>query len=170
MGEGHQKLPHSANLTWPKPNKSHISRRQMQRPPNKQKKKKRTVPTPPALEQEFLPDTSTHHVTDLPFTEVTQEEVREAIFKNDANSAPGHSQITYRVHKWAWSADDGRKHITTLIQKCLNNGYHPKSWRRAIAIALPKTNKPDYSNPCAYRLITLLECLSKVLKRVVAKD
>ena len=123
----------------------------------------------PALEQEFLPDTSTRHVTDLPFTEVTQEEVREAIFKNNANSAPGHSQITYRVLKWAWSADDGRKHITTLIQKCLNNGYHPKSWRRAIAIALPKPNKPDYSNPRAYRLITLLECLAKVLERVVAK-
>jgi ribonuclease HI len=55
------------------------------------------------------------------------------------------------------------------MQKCLRNGYHPKTWRKAIAIALPKPNKPDYSNPRAYRLITLLECLAKVLERIVAK-
>ena len=43
-----------------------------------------------------------------------------------------------------------------------------KSWRKAVAIALRKPNKPDYSNPRAYRLITLLECLAKVLERIVA--
>ena len=50
----------------------------------------------------------------------------------------------------------------------LANGYYPKSWRKAIAIAIPKSGKPDYSNPRAYRLIPLLECLAKVLKRIVA--
>ena len=49
------------------------------------------------------------------------------------------------------------------------NGYHPKSWRKAIAIALWKPIKPDYSTPRAYRLITLLECLDKVLEWIVAR-
>ena len=99
------------------------------------------------------------------------EEVRDAIFKNSSNTAPGHSQITYRVLKWAWGSPIGEKHITALIQKCLRKGYHPKSWRRAIAIALRKPNEPDYSNPRAYCLIrvTLLECLAKVLERIFAK-
>jgi ribonuclease HI len=124
---------------------------------------------PPTLNQEFSPDTTNRLDTDLPFIDVTPEEIRDAIFKNNANSAPGHSQITYQVLKWTWANANGQKHITSLMQKCLRNGYHPKSWRKAIAIALPKLNKPDYSNPRAYRLITLLECLAKILERIVAK-
>jgi Reverse transcriptase (RNA-dependent DNA polymerase) len=124
---------------------------------------------PPPLDQIFEPDTSTRLENNLPFTDVTPEEVCDAIVLSKNNSAPGHSQITYQVLKWAWSNPNGQKHILSLMQKCLRNGYHPKSWRKAIAIALRKPNKPDYSNPRAYRLITLLECLAKVLERIVAK-
>ena len=101
---------------------------------------------PPALEKEFAPDIQTRFDTDLPFQDVTPDEIRDAIFKNKYNSAPGHSQITYQVLKWAWAYPSGQKHIETLIRKCLQNGYHPKSWRKSIAIALRKPNKPDYSN------------------------
>ena len=55
-----------------------------------------------------------------------------------------------------------------LIRWCLANGYHSLQWRRAIAIALKKPNKPDYTQPRAYCLITLLECMSKLLEKVVA--
>jgi len=54
------------------------------------------------------------------------------------------------------------------MRKCLETGYHPKLWRKAIVVALRKPGKPDYSNPRAYWLITLLECLGKVLKKIVA--
>ena len=56
------------------------------------------------------------------------------------------------------------------MDKCIRTGYHPKLWRKAIAVALKKPNKPDYSNPRAYRLITLLECLGKILERIIAKQ
>lgn len=102
---------------------------------------------PPVLNQEFSPDITNRLDTDLPFTDVTPQEIRDAIFKNNANLVSGHSQITYRVLKWTWANSNGEKHITSLMQKCLRNGYHPKTWRKAIAIALPKPNKPDYSNP-----------------------
>ena len=123
---------------------------------------------PPNLEQAFHPDTTSRLDSDLPFFDITQEEVQDAIFKNQSNSAPGHSQILYQVLKWAWGNTMGRKDITSLLQKCLWKGYHPKAWRKAIAVAIPKPNKPDYSNPRAYRLITLLECLAKILERIVA--
>ena len=123
---------------------------------------------PPNLEHNFNPDVTSRLIDDLPFTDITPEEVRDAIFKSKSNSAPGHSQISYQVLKWAWSNDTGQIHIISLMQKCLRKGYHPKSWRKAIAVAIPKPNKPDYSNPRAYRLITLLECLAKVLERIVA--
>lgn len=41
-------------------------------------------------------------------------------------------------------------------------------WQKAIAIALAKPKKLNYSNLRTYRLTQLLKCLEKVLKRVVA--
>ena len=55
-----------------------------------------------------------------------------------------------------------------LIHWYLANRYHPLQWQRAIAIALKKPNKPDYTQPRAYHLITLLECMGKLLEKVVA--
>ncbi|KAL6306103.1 hypothetical protein BKA93DRAFT_705208, partial [Sparassis latifolia] len=57
--------------------------------------------------------------------------------------------------------------ITWLMQQCFRAGYHPKAWWKAIAVALPKPRKPNYSNPRAYRLRQLLECLRKVLKCIM---
>ncbi|PBK91135.1 hypothetical protein ARMGADRAFT_886314, partial [Armillaria gallica] len=96
------------------------------------------------------------------FEHVTWTEVDEAIRGASSTTAPGFSQISYQVIKWAW--DVGNDDILLLIRQCLAAGYHPKRWRRAVAIALRKPNKPDYSNPRAYRLIALLECLGKVLE------
>ncbi|KAJ6509716.1 hypothetical protein DFH09DRAFT_1100650 [Mycena vulgaris] len=39
---------------------------------------------------------------DYEFQDATITEVREAIFEASANTTPGHSQITYRVLRWAW--------------------------------------------------------------------
>ena len=50
-----------------------------------------------------------------------------------------------------------------------NLGYHPRCWRKAKGVILRKPNKPDYSKPKAYRVISLLNCLGKVLERLVAR-
>ncbi|KAH9921828.1 hypothetical protein B0H21DRAFT_671853, partial [Amylocystis lapponica] len=66
----------------------------------------------------------------------------------------------------AWEAKN--EFIVGPMRHCVKAGYHPLAWRKAIVVALPKSNKHDYSNPRAYRLIQLLECLGKVLKWIVA--
>lgn len=48
-------------------------------------------------------------------------------------------------------------------------GFHPHLWRKTIAVALRKPGKTDYSDPRAYRLIQLEECLGKVLEAVMAR-
>ncbi|KAJ7747692.1 hypothetical protein DFH07DRAFT_689613, partial [Mycena maculata] len=101
------------------------------------------------------------------FQDVTLDEVREAIFDASMNTSPGHSQVSYKVLRWAWQVASTEIH--TLIRKCLRNGFHPREWRKAIAVALRKPRKPDYSNPRAYRLIQLLECLRKILEKIVAR-
>jgi hypothetical protein len=47
-------------------------------------------------------------------------------------------------------------------------GYHPKIWCITIEIALLKPGKTDYSEPRAYCLIQLLECIGKVLEKIIA--
>lgn len=124
---------------------------------------------PPALPTPYIPDTETPIEDELPFENITEEEVYEAIHKTSTNTAPGYSQITYQCLQWAWRSQQGRKLLTSLMQKCLETGYHPKTWRKAVAVALRKPNKQDYGNPRSYRLITLLECMGKVLERIVAR-
>lgn len=48
-------------------------------------------------------------------------------------------------------------------------GYHPAIWREATGAVLKKPNKSDYSTPKSYRIICLLNCLGKVLERIIAK-
>ncbi|KAJ7706796.1 hypothetical protein B0H17DRAFT_886419, partial [Mycena rosella] len=105
------------------------------------------------------------------FQDATFNEVREATFDASINIAPGHTQISYKVIRWAWS--DASVEIYMLIKRCLRNGYHPplrdpREWRKAIPVALRKLREPDYSNLRAYRLIQLLKCLGKILEKVVA--
>src|SRR5437660_7020289 len=47
-------------------------------------------------------------------------------------------------------------------------GYHPSSLKRANCIVLPKPGKADYSSPASFRIIVLLETVSKILERIVA--
>ncbi|KAH7551111.1 hypothetical protein BM1_09985 [Bipolaris maydis] len=56
-----------------------------------------------------------------------------------------------------------------IYSTLFNLGYHPRCWRKAKGVILRKPNKPDYSIPKAYRVISLLNCLGKVLERLVAR-
>ncbi len=124
---------------------------------------------PPTLNTTFDVNLNVRNPAELTFSPITSSEIDEAITGASVKSAPGFTQITYQAIKWTWQSETGRKRITSLLGKCLTAGYHPIAWRKAIAIALKKPNKPDYSNPRAYRLITLLESLGKVLEKVIAK-
>jgi hypothetical protein len=78
---------------------------------------------------------------------------------------PGPSRVGYIILKWthvAWP-----EVLTKLFNICLDTGTHP--WKHATIVILNKPNKPNYSVPKAYRPIALMECMGKVLERIVAK-
>jgi hypothetical protein len=80
---------------------------------------------------------------------------------------PGPDGITQEIIAKAFEAipDTFLKVYGPLIDK----GYHPKCWRQATGAILAKPDKPDYSIPKAYRIISLLNCLGKVSERILAK-
>lgn len=51
----------------------------------------------------------------------------------------------------------------------LHLGHHLKRWRGARIVVLQKSGKPEYSIPGAYRPISLLNTLGKLLEAVVAR-
>ena len=106
------------------------------------------------------------HPDDIAWEPISYAEVHRAIFAPNQHKTPGPSQINYIALRWAWASDPIP--VFLLVSKCANAGYHPQVWRKTVAVALRKPKKPDYSNPRAYRLIQLEECLGKVLELVVA--
>jgi hypothetical protein len=59
--------------------------------------------------------------------------------------------------------------LTNIYNACITLGHHPARWKEATVVVIPKADKPDYSAAKAYQPISLLENLSKLLEKVVAK-
>jgi ribonuclease HI len=124
------------------------------------------LPQPPDLPE--VPDTdfTARANNEIPWISFSSTEVLNALQSTNPRKAPGPSQIGFDILRWAWEANSDI--FTSLLTACANHGYHPQIWRQSIAIALRKPNKPDYSEPRAYRFIQLLECLGKILEKMMA--
>ena len=71
------------------------------------------------------------------------------------------------ILKSAWAAD--AKRLLGLIVACLKAGHHPRQWKEAVVCVIPKPKRADYTLAKNFRPISLLECLGKLLEKVVAK-
>jgi hypothetical protein len=91
------------------------------------------------------------------------EEITHVLHTTSPTSAPGPSGITYKLLKWVHAAHPDS--LAEIFNICLELGVHP--WNTATIVVLNKPQKPDYSLPKAYRLISLLECTGKVLEKIV---
>ena len=58
--------------------------------------------------------------------------------------------------------------LQDLLNICVFHGYHPRAWKRAWALMAHKPSKRR-SDPCSYRPISLLCCLSKVFEAIMTK-
>jgi hypothetical protein len=94
------------------------------------------------------------------------DEMRSALRDTSNTSAPGGSGSNYRLLKWAINMMEER--FLALYDACLTAGYHPRRWRLAIIAIILKPRKTDLLNCRSYRPISLLECMGKLLEKVVA--
>jgi Reverse transcriptase (RNA-dependent DNA polymerase) len=94
-------------------------------------------------------------------------EIADALRPTSNKSASGPSGHNYKLVKWAFSAAPSR--VQLLFKACLKLGYHLRAWKTATIAVVPKPGKDDYSLPKCYHPVTLLKCIGKLLKKVVAK-
>ena len=120
---------------------------------------------PPIVEVEFADDPAPRPTRTLP--SIDEELVGTLLNKASNKSAPGQSGHSWTLLKWAWVADSSR--IVELLSACLKAGHHPRSWKEAVVCVIPKAKRADYTLAKNFRPISLLECLGKLLEKVVAK-
>jgi hypothetical protein len=106
--------------------------------------------------------------------------VREALVKNSSSSTPGPDYISWYWLKMATKVEplernnnrrrvsDPIRGIRDLFNACLTLGCFPEVFKASVTVVLPKPNKTDYSKAKSYRSIVLLNCLEKLLEKVIA--
>jgi hypothetical protein len=121
--------------------------------------------TPPHVSPQFDDDPLPRPPRSLP--RIDKELIEPLLCKVSSRSAPGQSGHSWSIIKWTWEADPTR--VTNLLSECLKAGHHPKQWREAVVCVIPKPNRADYTLAKNFRPISLLECLGKLLEKIVAK-
>src|SRR5207302_266411 len=93
-------------------------------------------------------------------------EITTVLRKCSPSSAPGPDSIPYSV--WKVVHLTAPHLLTDLLGPPLKFGYHPALLKKANGVVLDKPGKPSYDSPSAFRIIVLLQTVSKILERIVA--
>ncbi|KAI2734534.1 hypothetical protein DTO013E5_9920 [Penicillium roqueforti] len=104
---------------------------------------------------------------ELPWQPITELEIQRSLKSAKGSTAPGEDGVPTLVWKQLWGYL--KHYITGIFTASISLGYHQKGWRSAKSVVLQKPKKPDYSVPGAYRPISLLNTLGKLLEAVMAR-
>ncbi|GJE97290.1 hypothetical protein PsYK624_135060 [Phanerochaete sordida] len=60
--------------------------------------------------------------------------------------------------------------LSALFEACVRWGTFPQPFKESRTVVIPKPNKPDYTAPKAYRPIVLLNCIGKLMEKILARQ
>ncbi|OAQ57605.1 reverse transcriptase [Pochonia chlamydosporia 170] len=103
----------------------------------------------------------------VPMPDLTMEEIERRLLAAKSWKAPGEDGLPVIVWKKVWPVVKYR--VLALIRASLEGGMLPDQWRHAKIIPLKKPDKPEYTLAEAWRPISLLSTLGKVLEAVLAE-
>ena len=91
--------------------------------------------------------------------------IKKQLSKTKGRSAPGQDCIRYTVLKQCPEiAFENLEHIYNI---CLQTGYFPETWKRAMGNRIPKANK-NHKITTNYRHISLLSGIGKLFAKILA--
>jgi ribonuclease HI len=99
-------------------------------------------------------------------TLITPERVHQALFSQSTKKAPGTDRLNFGACRLLWTLDSPR--IISMARQCFRLGAHPGAWKTAKGVLLRKQGKTDYTQIKAWRVISLLSCLGKVIEKLAA--
>ncbi|KAF8627909.1 hypothetical protein AX15_004186 [Amanita polypyramis BW_CC] len=113
-------------------------------------------------------------INDLPsrpecvWHDISAFEVEEAIKLTSNSSALGYLNLTWHHLKFLLRENDFLLAITTLFNDILREGVWPKEFKIANMVVIPKPKRQDYMIPKIFRPIALLNCVGKLLSKILA--
>ena len=101
------------------------------------------------------------------FMRVTNEEILDALNKTSNTTAPGLSGLNYKV--WKWVAATAPNQLISVVRVAITLGIHHESWKQSKVAVIPKNNKKDMALPKSHRPIQLIECLGKLVEKIITR-
>jgi hypothetical protein len=98
---------------------------------------------------------------------VNEQAVERALFAQSVKKAPGPDKLSFGAVHLLWRWDKER--IVELAKGAVPTGLHPAVWMWASGVVIRNPGKDDYTKLKAYRSISLLRCMGKVVEKVVAE-
>ena len=119
---------------------------------------------PPTLQP---PPECTVPAKEIPWEPITKQEITRTLQRAKKRTAPGEDGIPTMVWSQIWPYISTI--VTCIFAASIDLGHHPQRWKVAKIVVLRKPGKSDYTLPGAYRPISLLNTLGKLLEAVVAR-
>lgn len=112
------------------------------------------------------PSTAGHKGDDAMIMKIlAPHRITRAVQSLQTNKSPGPDEIRNEMIIKAW--DFIKDPVRMIFHNSLRLGITPDSWKNNTGIILPKPLKTDYTNPRAFRIISLTSNFQKLLERLI---
>ncbi|KAL5271561.1 hypothetical protein ACHWQZ_G001999 [Mnemiopsis leidyi] len=112
------------------------------------------------------PSTAGHKGDDAMILKIlAPHRITRAVQSLQTNKSPGPDEIRNEMIIKAW--DFIKDPVRMIFHNSLRLGITPDSWKNNTGIILPKPLKTDYTNPRAFRIISLTSNFQKLLERLI---
>jgi len=102
------------------------------------------------------------------FELITDRQIYQAISKLSPHKAPGPNGVSNCV--FIKCASLLVPYMAPIFRATFSLEIYPDEWKKSTTVVLRKPSRPDYSLPKAYRPITLLDTMAKILSSCVADE
>ena len=126
------------------------------------------VPAPQDESSLNIPENPTYPDPAFEFSNITDDEIYQAIGKLAPFKAPGPNGIPNAV--FIHAAEHLVPFMGPIYRATFNHDFYPEQWQQSRTVVLRKPGKPSYTVAKSYRPIALMDTMGKILSSCVASS